>query len=72
MQQIAAKYNKTPAQVAINWVINKPNIVSLVKTSNPKHLEENLGALNWKLEANDESMLDSKFQTGETINVPRR
>lgn len=68
--EIAKKYGKTPAQVAINWVINKPNIVALVKTSNIEHLKEDLGALGWRLLEEDEKELDEKFPRGETINLP--
>jgi len=37
------KYNKTPAQIAINWLISQKNVVTLAKTSNTKHLDDNLG-----------------------------
>lgn len=70
LDELAARYHKTPAQVAINWVINKPNVVALVKTSNPLHLAEDLGVLGWSLNAGDVSELDKNFPVGDTINVP--
>ncbi len=33
LDPMAAQYGKTPAQVAINWVIGKPTVVALVKFS---------------------------------------
>ena len=58
LDEIAEKYGKTQAQVALNWVISKQNVVTLVKSSNIDHLKENLGALGWKLEKEDIEKLD--------------
>jgi diketogulonate reductase-like aldo/keto reductase len=70
--EIAKKYNKTPAQIAINWVINKPNIVTLVKSSQKQHLQENLEAIGWRLEKEDEDKLDKEFPRGEMAHGPRK
>lgn len=72
IDRMARAYGKTPAQIAINWVISQPNVVALVKTSNLDHLREDLGALGWKLEPNDAAELDIHFPRGETISGPRR
>jgi diketogulonate reductase-like aldo/keto reductase len=72
VDELAVKYGKTPAQIALNWVIGKPNVVALFKTSNIRHLEENLGALGWALEPEDAARLDSEFPRGETMYVPAR
>jgi diketogulonate reductase-like aldo/keto reductase len=58
LQVLSKKYNKTPAQIALNWLICKKNIVLIAKTVNIKHLQENIGALIWKLEEKDIEMLD--------------
>ncbi len=72
LDRISAKYRKTPAQIAVNWVLSKPNVVALVKTSRPDHLRDDLGALGWQLQPEDVAELDTKFPRGETINVPQR
>lgn len=54
LKDIAKDYNKTPMQVAIRWVLDNPNITSAIvgiKTLN--QLEENAGAMGWKLGEND-------------------
>ncbi|HEX3081753.1 MAG TPA: aldo/keto reductase [Candidatus Saccharimonadia bacterium] len=51
--ELGKKYGKTPAQVAINWLVVQDHVVTLSKTSTAAHLEENLGALGWALEAAD-------------------
>jgi diketogulonate reductase-like aldo/keto reductase len=50
---LAKKYDKTPAQIAINWLVSQKNVVTISKTSNIEHLYENLGALNWTMDQTD-------------------
>lgn len=69
LAKLSAKYQKSPFVVALNWVLNKPGVAALVKSSNPKHLQENLGALGWRLDEADEQALDQDFPRGETIGV---
>ena len=53
LNEIARKYNKTPIQVALNWYISIDVMIPIVKASNIKHLEENAGAIGWKLSKED-------------------
>jgi diketogulonate reductase-like aldo/keto reductase len=53
LDKLAKKYNKSRAQIAINWLISKPNVVAISKTGIKKHLDENLGAIGWKMEKDD-------------------
>lgn len=71
LRSLSEKYNKTPIQIALNWVIGRPNISALVKTSNPAHMQENLGSLGFKLEEQDERWLDREFPRGEVRHGPR-
>jgi len=61
LDDIAKKYHKTPAQIAINWVISKKGVVTLVKSTNIEHIKENLGALTFKLDKKDINKLDREF-----------
>ncbi len=72
LENLSSKYQKTPAQIAVNWVINKPNVVTLIKASSPRHMAENMGALGWRLEKEDEIWLDHEFPRAEMIHGPRR
>lgn len=42
VDDICKKYNKTPSQAAINWLISQDNVVTIPGSRNIKHLEENL------------------------------
>lgn len=44
LEELAAKYRRTPRQLALNWLISQPGVVTIVKASDPLHLAENVGA----------------------------
>jgi len=62
LEEISNKYNKTTGQIAINWLINKKNIITIPKSTNTEHLKENLGALGWHLSEEDMKRLDEEFR----------
>lgn len=62
LEELAAKYNKTLSQIAINWLISKKNVITIPKSTNTEHLKENLGALGWKLSEDDTKRLDEAFR----------
>jgi diketogulonate reductase-like aldo/keto reductase len=70
LNTMAEKYGATPEQIAIAWVLAQPNVVTLVKSSNPIHLEQNLGSLDVKLSVDDIERLRVEFPVGETIWGP--
>jgi len=63
LDKMAKKYDKTQAQIALNWIISKKNVVTIVKASDTKHLKENVAAVGWKLNAEDMRKLDSEFES---------
>jgi aryl-alcohol dehydrogenase-like predicted oxidoreductase len=49
--KVAAEVGKTPAQVALNWVVKRPGITApIIGARNLTQLEDNLGAIGWQLE----------------------
>jgi len=47
---VAAEVGKTPAQVALNWVLNHPGVTApIIGVRTMTHLEDNLGAMGWTL-----------------------
>ncbi|MDB5164912.1 MAG: hypothetical protein JWL89_538 [Candidatus Saccharibacteria bacterium] len=68
LKELAKKYNKTPYQVALNWVIAQPNVITIPKTTSVEHLEENLGALGWELEPEDLEKLNKDFPNQKTAS----
>ena len=61
MQEICQKYNASPAQVAMNWLIAQKNVVTLFMSTNPHHIDENLGTLDWEMAQWDVERLREEF-----------
>ncbi len=50
IKAIAGLYNKLPAQVALRWLLDTPGVsVTLTGIKTPEQIEQNSGALGWKL-----------------------
>lgn len=58
LDKLEVKYNKTKAQIAMNWLISKKNVITIPKSTNENHLKENLGSIGWKIEQEDLKLLD--------------
>lgn len=58
LDSLSEKYNKTKAQIAINWLISKPKIVTIPKSIQKEHLIENLWAAWWQMDEEDIKLLD--------------
>ena len=57
--EVAAEVEKTPAQVALNWLLQKPVVTSpIIGARTIAHLEDNLGATGWSLTSEQVSRLD--------------
>lgn len=65
--EISKKYGKTPAQICLNWVLQK-GIVAIPKASGKQHLLENLGALSFELKKEDIQKIDSIKKTERLVN----
>jgi aryl-alcohol dehydrogenase-like predicted oxidoreductase len=56
---IADETEKTPAQVALNWILNRPGVTApIIGVRTMAHLEDNLGAAGWSLSAGQIQKLD--------------
>jgi aryl-alcohol dehydrogenase-like predicted oxidoreductase len=67
LDEIAAETGKTVAQVALNWLLQRPTVASLViGARNETQLRQNLGAVGWNLTSEQVAKLD-KASDRETI-----
>lgn len=63
MDKLEKKYNKTKAQIAMNWLISKKNVITIPKSVQEERLKENLGSIGWELDKEDIKLLDEiKFE----------
>ncbi len=49
LHQIGEKYERTPAQVALNWLIAQGNVIPIAGVKTAQQVQQNAGALGWKL-----------------------
>lgn len=62
LKAVAARLDKTCAEVAIRWVIQQPGITTaLVGVKNESQVEKNLKAVGWKLENTDLKEMNEIF-----------
>lgn len=61
LDELCKKYNKTRAQIAMNWLVSQPNVVTIVKSEDPDRLQENLGASDWYMDSEDVEKLRNGF-----------
>ncbi|MSU55773.1 MAG: aldo/keto reductase [Candidatus Taylorbacteria bacterium] len=57
---LAQRYKKTPAELALNWIVRQ-GISAIPKAGSKEHLRENIGALGWNLTDEDARSLGSMF-----------
>lgn len=53
MESMCEKYDKTIAQIAINWLVAQPQIATITTMRTSRHLHDNLEALAWKMTERD-------------------
>ncbi|HEX9396405.1 MAG TPA: aldo/keto reductase [Burkholderiales bacterium] len=60
LDEVAKEAGKTIPQVALNWLLGRPTVASLiVGARNEQQLRDNLGAVGWKLGAAQVAKLDA-------------
>ena len=61
MEAICKSYSKTPAQVALNWLVSGRNVFAIPRASRAEHVRENLGASGWEMKPEDRAKLEAAF-----------
>lgn len=60
LDEVAAETGKTVPQVALNWLLGRPTVSSLILgVRNEEQLKNNLGAVGWSLTADQVAKLDA-------------
>lgn len=60
LDAIAAETGKTVAQIALNWVLGRPTVATVIIGARTEaQLRENLGALGWQLSSDQLARLDA-------------
>ena len=59
LKQLGEKYQKSPVQVALNWLVVRENVIPIPGAKNPRQAAENAGAIGWELSTEDAQELGS-------------
>jgi diketogulonate reductase-like aldo/keto reductase len=66
-EAICRKNSKTPAQVALNWLVSKSQVFAIPRASRPSHVLEDVGASDWRLSDTDMAELETAFPVDTVI-----
>lgn len=61
LAQLAKKHGATPLQIALAWVLAQENVISIPKAVDHGHIDQNIAALDIRLDAEDNAALDKAF-----------
>ena len=59
IKDIAARHNRSVAQVVLNYIVSKGGCVAIPKAGSIRHVEENVGSTDFKLSKRDIESIDS-------------
>ena len=60
LMEIAGRYDKTVAQLAINWVASSPGVTApIVGAKRPSQVLENVGGIGWSITEDDRTAIDT-------------
>ncbi|MBB5405928.1 diketogulonate reductase-like aldo/keto reductase [Paraburkholderia atlantica] len=51
--QIAARYDKTPSQILLRWLVQQPGVAAVPKSANPQRIGENIDVFDFSLDDED-------------------
>lgn len=69
LETIAHKHGRTPAQIALAWIIRQPGIIAIPKANTPEHIRLNAEAVEIILEKDEIEAIGSAFRC-EQLKVP--
>jgi diketogulonate reductase-like aldo/keto reductase len=61
LMEISKRYDRTPRQVALNFLSQHPNIFTIAKTSRLERARENSNGVGWELTPKDLATIDRTF-----------
>ena len=57
LQEIGEAHDKTAAQVAIRWLLDQPNVVTIPMSSSPEHIHQNFEVFDFELVADERNRI---------------
>lgn len=57
LKDIGEKYGKTPAQVALNWLVFQDGVIPIAGSKNAEQVQQNVGAIGWEMSQDEFNQL---------------
>ena len=58
LKKIGEKYDKTPAQVALNWLVFQDSVIPIAGCKNSEQIRQNIGAIGWEMTQEEFNQLE--------------
>ncbi|HEY8964067.1 MAG TPA: aldo/keto reductase [Alphaproteobacteria bacterium] len=69
IKEIGMKYNKTPGQVTLRWLVQQDNVVAIPKAASEKHIKSNIDIFDFALSLDDMNRISALAKSdGRLIN----
>lgn len=68
VNHISEQRGRTPAQVALNWLLGIRNVLPIPKSGNASHIEDIASTSDWSLTEDEWKYLSEKFKTSDFLN----
>ena len=72
MNSLCKKYQKTQAQVTLNWLLTHPNVLVIPKATKKNHIEQNASASDFEMEMSDIDLISKVFSADPIMLDPNR
>jgi diketogulonate reductase-like aldo/keto reductase len=67
IRRIAAARARTPAQIALRWLLQQPGVVAIPKTARPERLRENFAVFDFELDDSDMAAMSALTRPGSRL-----
>lgn len=71
LMDLSVKYEKTPSQIALNWIVTQNLCLAIPKSTNIKHIRENAEALDFNLSVEDKIAIDKVCSPDPKLIPPK-
>jgi len=68
LDDMSQKYEKSHFQIALNWIISHPNVVTLFMSRTPENIDDNLWSIWWEMKQVDIKKLSEDFPWQQEIS----
>jgi len=62
MEEVAENHGKAMAQVALNWIVDKPGVIAIPGAKNSDQAQSNAAAVGWEMSSGEREKIDAELE----------